>query len=151
MLPTAAVPSASLLAIPPSPGRTSRLRDSRMPGEALRFATAAASRWDGLLPEARRGGTAGTVYARVSGDGRFHPRRLSRALARVAREPMREQDGQRRDGDDEDGDDVRHRPLAGFRQLAEHPDGERLLLAGGERRDDDLIEGEGEGQPRPCQ
>src|SRR3990172_2087381 len=64
----------------------------------------------------------------------------------VLRQAVRQQDGDERDRDDHDRRDVRHRLVPRPRQLAEDPDRQRRLLPGGEGRDDDLVEREGESE-----
>src|SRR3972149_7834836 len=66
-------------------------------------------------------------------------------------EPVGQEDGDGRQDDDEDRNDIRDRALSRFRELAEHPDGQGLLMTGRERGHDDLIEGKREGQHAPGQ
>src|SRR3990172_10557629 len=61
-------------------------------------------------------------------------------------EPVGQEDGDGRQDDDEDRNDIRDRALSRFRELAEHPDGQGLLMTGRERGHDDLIEGKRESQ-----
>ena len=70
-----------------------------------------------------------------------------RGAALLAGEAVGEVDGDDRDQHDEHGDDVDDRQLAGPEEVVEDPDRQRLV-AGAEREagDDDLVEGEREGE-----
>src|SRR5919201_3107198 len=66
----------------------------------------------------------------------------------VARQALRDPDGNDGHYDDEEDDDVHLRQLLAEAQVSEDPDRQRVLRAGGERRHDDLVERERERQQR---
>src|SRR5262245_60372339 len=61
-------------------------------------------------------------------------------LAVLARQKIGSKNRYERDGDDQHRDDIGHRPLPWPDELGQHPDRQRRLLSGRERRDDDLVE-----------
>src|SRR5919204_453127 len=66
----------------------------------------------------------------------------------VARQALRDPHGDDGHDDDEEDDDVHLRQLLAEAQVAEDPDRQRVLRAGGERRHDYLVERERERQQR---
>src|SRR5690348_2565165 len=64
----------------------------------------------------------------------------------VARQPLRERDGNHRQQDDDERDDVDDRQLLSLPQVVEDEDRKRFLGACGEGCHNDLVEGEREGQ-----
>src|SRR5437773_1395211 len=69
----------------------------------------------------------------------------------LGRQALGQPDRDQRHDDHEQRDHIDDRLRDRAEEVREDPDRERLLRAGGEDRDDDLVPGEGEREERPCQ